>query len=148
MANLPLLFLSVTSGCNSIFTFMQTSFDCRPWQWYIYLLESVLDLARCFEGVFVIQGKNCAIIHFSCLPQSSRPLELMSYPAHSLFLRMCQIADVATPKGFCSDSLSFSVYLFENPLQGCTESKLQKLCHCPNIYGPVIVLHLKTCFGD
>lgn len=42
----------------SAFTFIKVSLECRRWQWYAYLLESVLDLPKCCESVFLNQEKN------------------------------------------------------------------------------------------
>ena len=52
---------------------MKVSLDCRLWQWYTYLLESVHDLTRCCEGFLLHQGKNSVIIQFSHRPWSSWP---------------------------------------------------------------------------
>lgn len=54
-----------------------------------YLHKSVLDLAKCFEGVFVNQGKNSVIIHILCLLLCS-----MLFPVSELtraFLFYCLI---------------------------------------------------------
>lgn len=36
----------------------------------LYLLEGVLDLADCCEGVLLHQGSKSSVIHRSCLPRS------------------------------------------------------------------------------
>ena len=58
-------------GEPSVFTLVKSSLDCWLWHTYTYLLESVLDLANCCEGVFLHQGNNSSVIHHSCFPWSS-----------------------------------------------------------------------------
>ncbi len=44
--------LSLFAPCDepSLFALVKSSLNCRLWQWHVYLLESVLHLARCCEG--------------------------------------------------------------------------------------------------
>ena len=58
-------------GEPSVFTLVKSSLECWLWHTYIYLLESVLDLANCCEGVFLYQGNNYSVIYHSCFPWSS-----------------------------------------------------------------------------
>ena len=57
-------------GEPSVFTLVKSSLDLLTLT-HIYLLESVLDLANCCEGVFLHQGNNYSVIHHSCFPWSS-----------------------------------------------------------------------------
>ena len=56
-----------------------------------YLLESVLDLASCCEGVFLLLSSTTVV--FRGLPGV---LVLLSSPVCSFFLRMKQTADLST----------------------------------------------------
>ncbi len=76
-------------GEPSVFALVKSSIDCRPWQWHVYLLESVLLLAGCCERVFLYHREDSPIIHHCCPPWTSRPFyvaELTS--ALFFFLRM------------------------------------------------------------
>lgn len=79
------------------------------------LHESVLRLARCCEGVFLHQGKNSAIIHFSCVVCFSDLLVLLSMSVLSSFLRINQIVDITTskfPTIYLIDLLCFCFFVF------------------------------------
>ena len=44
-----------------IFTSNKANLDYRLWQWYTYLLQTILDLLCYCEGVFLHQGKDSVI---------------------------------------------------------------------------------------
>ncbi len=67
------LALFAPCGVPSVFALVKSSLDCRLWQWYIYLLESVLLLAGCWERVFLYHGEDPPIIHHCCPPWTSMP---------------------------------------------------------------------------
>lgn len=56
----------------SVFVFMKASLDCRLSQWYVYVLETVLDFVRCCGGGFLNHGNNSIIMNFCCLLWSIR----------------------------------------------------------------------------
>ncbi len=60
-------------GEASVFALVKSSLDCRLSQWHVYLLESVLHLARCCERVFLYHGEDLPIVHHCCPPWTSRP---------------------------------------------------------------------------
>lgn len=45
-----------------LFRSMKASLDCRLGQWHAYLLQSILELGRCFAEVFLHQEKSSVII--------------------------------------------------------------------------------------
>ncbi len=49
-------------GEPSVFALMKYSLDCTLSQWHAYLLESVLLLLGCCEGVFLYHGEDLLII--------------------------------------------------------------------------------------
>lgn len=72
---------------------------CRLWQWNVYLLESVLVLARC-EKVFLNQWNNLWSFYVVVFSSLSGFLVFLSWQVHSLCVRMYQIVVLANPKVF------------------------------------------------
>ncbi len=56
-------------------------------------MESVFHLAGCCEMFFLYHGEDSQIIHHCC----PGLFMLLSSPVHSVFLRMYQTVDLATP---------------------------------------------------
>lgn len=74
---------------------------CRLWQWYIYLLECVLDLVRRCEAVFSQTWKKILSSSTLVVFCGLRGLSvLLSWPVHSFFWGMNQNVKLATPKAF------------------------------------------------
>lgn len=78
---------------------MKAPLDCRISQWYPYLLQRVLDLARCgCEGVFFTKQRilwSSTLVGFHGLPGV---WGLLSSPVRSFISKMYQIVDLALPE--------------------------------------------------
>ena len=106
-------YLWFESCCKpTVFTFIKASLYFRLWQWHMHLLQSTFHISPCQEETFFLPRKGFRV-HPTATKISSLLfdlLSLLSSPLHSVFIRMDQIIDLTTPKGFCSLSSRFILY--------------------------------------
>ncbi len=93
----------------SVFTFMKVSLDCRFWQWCAEL-QSFLKFCWCYDGVFLHQGKDSAIMHFSCLPWSFRPFDVLELTSAFFFLKNVANRWSGHTQGLCYLSYRFMLF--------------------------------------
>ncbi len=109
----------------SVFALVKSSLDCRLWQWHVYLLESVLLLARCCERVFLYHGRilwssTTVVLH-------GRPglFMLLSSPVCSFFSECTKLLIWALLICYLSDG--FVLFFKPNNCFTCMESSFDHM---------------------